>query len=170
MLKNMPFEVAKRRCKNSVGKMFSMESALVKKTFLRWFNQKFKRKFDKINSFQKFRYESKNPINWGKDKSVTSKFPMKLKPTNFKTPDDKIAFGYFLIRYKHKFLRNIYTDEQIKDSNHLKYVESYYEIVEEYIAICIGLLALLNNFNKTDFINLATEQFVEDKFAGDEIN
>ena len=63
MLKNMSFEVAKRRCKNSVGKMFSTESALVKKTFLRWFNQKFKRKFDKINSFQKFRYESKYPIN-----------------------------------------------------------------------------------------------------------
>ena len=36
--------------------------------------------------------------------------------------------------------------------------------------ICIGLLALLNNFNKSDFINLATELFVEDKFAGDEIN
>ena len=68
---------------------------------------------------------------------------MKLKPTNFETPDDKMAFGDFLIRYEHKFLRNIYT---------------------------IGLLALLNNFNKTDFINLATEQFVENKFAGDEIN
>ena len=136
---------------------------------MRWFHQKFKRKFDKINSFQKFRYESKNPINWGKDKSVICKFLMKLKPTNFKTPDDKMAFGDFLIRCEHKFLRNIYTDKQIIDSNHLKNVESYYEIVEEYIAICIVLLALLNNFNKTDFINLATEQFVEDKFAGDEL-
>ena len=95
---------------------------------------------------------------------------MELKLTNFKTPDDKMAFGDFLIRHEHTFLRNIYTDEQIKDSNHLKNLESYYEIVEEYIAICVGLLALLNNFNKTDFINLATEQFVENKFAGDEIN
>ena len=31
MLKNMAFEVAKRRCKNSIGQMFSFESALVKK-------------------------------------------------------------------------------------------------------------------------------------------
>ena len=67
-------------------------------------------------------------------------------------------------------MRTIYTDQQIKDSNHLKDLESYYKIFEEYISICIGLLALLNNFNKNDFINLATEQFVEDKFAGDEIN
>ena len=88
MLKDMAFEVAKRRCKNIIGQMFSIESALVKKTFLRWFNQKFKRIIDKINSFQKFRCESKNPINWGKYKSVICKFPMKLKPTNFKTLDD----------------------------------------------------------------------------------
>ena len=82
-----------------------------------------------------------------------------------------MAFGDFLFCYKHKFLRNIYTDEQIKDSNLLKNLESYHEIVEEYIAICIGILALLNNdFNKNYFINLATEQFAEDKFAGDENN
>ena len=52
-LKDMAFEVAKRRCKNSIGKMFSIESALIKKTLLRWFNQKFKRQFNKINPIQK---------------------------------------------------------------------------------------------------------------------
>ena len=31
-------------------------------------------------------------------------------------------------------------------------------------------IGIINNFNKNDFINLATKQFVEDKFAGDEIN
>ena len=31
MLKDMAFEVAKRRCKNSVGQMLSTESGLVKK-------------------------------------------------------------------------------------------------------------------------------------------
>ena len=35
MIKDMAFEVAKRRCKNSIGKMFSIESALVEKTLLR---------------------------------------------------------------------------------------------------------------------------------------
>ena len=53
MLKDMAFEVAKRRCKNSVKKMFSIESALIKKTLLRRFNQKFKRQFNKINPIQK---------------------------------------------------------------------------------------------------------------------
>ena len=43
MLKDMAFEVSKRKCKNSVGQMFSIESALVKKTLLKWFNAKSKR-------------------------------------------------------------------------------------------------------------------------------
>ena len=33
----------------------------------------------------------------------------------------------------------------------------------------ICLLALLNNFNKNEFINLANEEFVEDKFVGDDV-
>ena len=95
--------------------------------------------------------------------------PLKVEPTNFKTPDDEMSFGDFVIHCEHKFLRNIYTNEQIKDSYHLKDFESYYEIFEEYIAICAGLLALLNKFNRNDFINSAVQNFVEDKFYGDEI-
>ena len=114
ILKDMSFEVAKRRCKNSIGQMFSIESALVKKTLLKWFNQKFKRQFDKINPIKKLRYESENLINWKKDKCVICKFPIKLEPTNFQTPDDEMSFGDFVIRYELKFLRNIYTEKQIK--------------------------------------------------------
>ena len=63
MLKDMAFEVSKRKCKNTVGQMFSIESALVKKTLLKWLNAKFKRQFDKINPIQKLRFEIQNPIN-----------------------------------------------------------------------------------------------------------
>ena len=94
---------------------------------------------------------------------------MKLEPTNHLTPDNKMTFGDFVITYEHKFLRNIYTTEQIKQSDHIKNLESCYEIFQEYIQICIGLLALLNNFNRHDFINYATEEFVEERFLGDDI-
>ena len=80
-----------------------------------------------------------------------------------------MCFADFVLCYEHKFLRDIYTKEQIKGSHHVKDLESYCEIFEQYILTCIGLLALPNNFNRNDFINLATEEFVEDKFAGNEI-
>ena len=165
----MAFEVSKRKCKNSVGQMFSIESALVKKTLLKWFNAKFKRQFDKINPIQKLRFESQNPINWKRDKCVICKFPMKLEPTNYMTPDNEVTFVDFMIRFEHKFLRNVYTTEKIEQSDHIKNLESYYEIFKDYIMICTGLIALLNNFNRHNFINLATKEFVEERFAGDDI-
>ena len=94
---------------------------------------------------------------------------MKLEPTNHTTPDNEMTFGDFIIRYEHKFLQNIYTTEQIEQSDHIKNVESYYEIFKDYIMICIGFIALLNNFNRKDFINLPTKEFVEERFVGDDI-
>ena len=137
----MAFEVSKRKCENNVGQMFSIESASVKKALLKWFNAKFKRQFEKINPVQKLRFESQNPIDWKRDKCVICKFPMKLDLTNHTTPDND-----FIIRYEHKSLRNIYTTEQTEQSDRIKNLESYYYIFKNYIMICIGLIALLNNF------------------------
>ena len=53
MLRDVAFEVTKRKCKNNLGQMFSIECALVKKTLLKWFNMKFKRQFEKLNPFKK---------------------------------------------------------------------------------------------------------------------
>ena len=119
MLKDMVFEFSKRKHENSIGKMFSIESALVKKTLLKWFIKKFKQQFDKINPMKKLRYETENPVDWKKDKCVICKFPLKIQPTNFKTPDDNMSFVDFVIRYEHKFLRNIYTEKEIRDSHHV---------------------------------------------------
>ena len=92
---------------------------------------------------------------------------MKLESTNHIMPDNEMTFGDFIIRYEHKFLRNIYTTEQIEQSDHIKNIEIYYEIFKDYIIICTDLIALLNNFNRNDFINLPTEEFVEERFADD---
>ena len=114
----------------------------------------------KLNPVQKLRLEIQNPINWKRDKCVICKFPMKLKPTNHTTSNNELTFDDFIIRYEHKFLRNIYTTEQIEQSD---------QIFKENIMICIGWIALLNNFNRDNFINLATKEFVEERFAGDDI-
>lgn len=59
---------------------------------------------------------------------------------------------------------------QLNKSDQINNLKNYYEIFDKYVNICIGLLVLLNGFNRHDFINYATEEFVEDTFAGDYIN
>ena len=58
MLKDTAYEVSRRKSKSSLGQMFSIESALVKKTLLKWFNLKFKRVFDKMKPHEKQRFEA----------------------------------------------------------------------------------------------------------------
>ena len=102
-------------------------------------------------------------MKWNEDKCVICKFPLKLTPTSYVTPDNEMTFADF-IRYEHKFLRNIYTVEQLQQSEHIKTLKNYYYIFEKYIQICIGLLALLNSGNRNHFLNDSTEDFAEEKF------
>ena len=104
MLKDCANKVSKRQCKNSLGQMFSVESALVKKTLLKWFNTKFKRTFTEIKPIAKIRFESENKIDWPKDKCVICKFPMRLEPNNSQTPNSAMTYGDFVIRFEHTFL------------------------------------------------------------------
>ena len=130
ILKPIAFDFGKRGCKNTIRQMFYIESALVKKTLLKWFNKKFPPQFKLISPIQKIRYKKQNLVNWKTDKCLICRFPLRVEPKNFKTPDDEISFRDFVIRYEHKFLRNINANEQIKESHHLKDLESCYEIFE----------------------------------------
>ena len=168
MLKDCAKEVSKSQCKNSLGQLFSIESALVKKTLLKWFNTKFKRTFTENKPIAKIRFESENKIDQQKDKCVTCKFPMRLEPTNSQTPNSAMTYGDFVIRFEHTFLHNIYTEQQLCLAEHIKNVQNYYEFFQEYIQICIGLLALLNSNRSDNFINDEVENFVEEESA-DEI-
>ena len=58
MLKDCASKVSRKQCKNSLGQMFLVENALVKKTLLKGFNAKFKRTFTVIDPITKMRFEA----------------------------------------------------------------------------------------------------------------
>ena len=120
MLKDCANEVSRRQCKNSLGQMFSVESALVKKTLLKWFNTKFKRTFIVIDPITKMRFEAANKIDWQKERSVISKFPMKLEPTSSQMSDSTMTYGDFVIRFEHTFLQNIFSEQQLCSADQIK--------------------------------------------------
>ena len=120
-----------------------------------------------INPFDKFRYERNFRIDWQSDKCVICKFQLKVEPTNYQTPDDDdMAFGNFIIRYKHRFFRNIYTKEQINYSPDIKDLQSYYETFQKFIHISIRLISMLNHYNKKFTVNYV----VQDIFNNDSID
>ena len=78
------------------------------------FNRKIKSQHLQIGILTKNQYEKKNPINWKTDKCWLCKLPLNVDPTSYDTPNNEMSYGDFYIRYEHKFLRNIYFNEQIK--------------------------------------------------------
>ena len=117
-LKDIATNVTKRKCKNTMNQMFCIESSSVKKTFLDSFNKKYRTQYLEISTFVKMQYERNNPENWRDDQCVLCKMSVRVEPTNFKTPDDEMTCGDFVIRFEDKFIRNIYTSEPIKESHH----------------------------------------------------
>ena len=114
-------------------------------------------------------YERNNPVNWKNDKCVLCKLPLRVEPTSFTTPDYEMNYGDFIIRFEHKCMRNIYTFNQIKESHHLENLEDYDEMYQKFVSVSIGLLSVLNNYNKNDEINTEVSDFIEESYANDTI-
>ena len=115
-------------------------------------------------------YERNNPVNWRDDKCVLRKMPLRIDPTNFKMPDNEMTYRDFVIRFEHKFIRNIYTSEQIKESLNLETLGNYYETCQKLVSVSICLLSIFNNYDKNDEINTKVSDFVEENFADDSID
>ena len=92
---------------------------------------------------------------------------MKLEPTNYLASECQMTFGDFIIRYEHKFCETF-----IQPNNFLNHIESLkncYQLVIQYTEICIGFLAFLNSCDRYNFINDATEEFVDEKFPDEDL-
>ena len=48
-LRDAPYEVDSRKCKNAIAKMFTIENAFVKKMLIDWFNKEFRSQYLEID-------------------------------------------------------------------------------------------------------------------------
>ena len=94
-LRDAALEVNARQCKNALRQMFTVKTAFVKKTLMEMFNKKFKSQYLKIDILIKNQFERENPIDWKNDKFVIYKMPLKIDPTNHKTPNNELTYGDF---------------------------------------------------------------------------
>ena len=160
MMRDYAKVAAQRKYKNSLGEMFSVELAMVKKTLLKWFNTKYKRNFLVVNPVEKLKYETKHKIDMQKSRCTICQFSLKLNITEYDNP--QMTYGDYIVRFEYKFLRNIFEEEDIHGQ--IRNLKEYYDFFKHYINVCIGLLSFLNG-NCRHFINDSVEEFVENEFS-----
>ena len=71
-------------------------------------------------------YEANSPIKWETDLCSLCKFPLKIEPLGPHVQNTKMSYGDFYIRDEHKFLRNIFSKEQLATSPEISTLENYY--------------------------------------------
>ena len=67
-----------------------------------------------IDHKEKVTYEAFNPINWKKTKCVICNFPLIINAKGPNVPANEMSYTDFYIRYEHKFLINIYSNEELE--------------------------------------------------------
>ena len=123
--------------------MFSVELCFVKQAVLSWFNKKVKSQHLEIDLSRKNKYEKDHPINWNSDKCLICNFPLKIDLIGLDVPNNEMSYGDFCIWYEHKFLRNIYSKEQLESAPQMKILQEYYKTFQKFIKICVSFQSVL---------------------------
>ena len=99
-------------------------------------------------------------------KCVICKMPLKIETANHNMPNPKMSYDDFFIRFEHKFLRNIYSDEETRQSPQICTLEKYYETYQKFIKISIILLSIFgSNMNQDeDQFDLDLKDFLQEKY------
>ena len=134
-----------------------------------WFNKKTKSQHLEIDLLTKNKYEKDYSINWESDKCHICNFPLKIGPIGPDIPNNEMSYGDFFIRYEHKFLRSIYSKEQLESSPKIKTLKGYYKTFKKFIKICVSLQSVLVshvNFDDSDDHDHELQDFLRNNCAG----
>ena len=112
-------------------------------------------------------YENKNKFCWSQERKCTiCKMPLRPVFSSPNTPNNEMYYGDFIIRYEYKFLRNVFSQEQLETSTELKSLEAYYEAFEKFVYFAIQIYRLLNSFNaRLRDLSVDVREFIETNFS-----
>ena len=89
---------------------------------MKWFNSKFKIGNKQLSNEVKRNYEVKNPINWETDHCCICTFSLEINLTTSDATKEKMSYSDFVIVKEHKFLINIFSEDELSSSDALKNV------------------------------------------------
>ena len=147
-LRDCALSVASKRNKLVISEMFCTELKFASDCLMKWFNSKFKIGNMQLSNKVKRNYEVKNPINWEIDCCCTCTFPLEINPTMSDATKGKMSYSDFVIVKEHKFLRNIFSEDELSPSDALKNICSYHENFSQFLKIVVHLQQSLNSIKK----------------------
>ena len=139
-LRDCALATNKKSNKLAISEMFCTEIKFATSCLLKWYQSKYKNFELSIDSKKEF--EQENPIQWENGECVICRFPLGTNPTSF--GNEKMSYGDFIIKKEHMFLRNIFSEDELKKSAALCSFESFHKHFIEFLEIVIFMEEGLN--------------------------
>ena len=131
--------------------MFSTELKFASDCLINWFNLKFKKQNLELSNEKRRAFEIENPIDWKNDNCKICNFPLHINPTTFDVEKEKMSYGDFIIKKEHKFLRNIFSKEELMSSDAIKNLQSFHENFSKFLQVVVYLqnsIKLIEDFSE----------------------
>ena len=143
-LRDCALNVSTKPKKIAISEMFSTELKFASDCLLKWFNAKFKSQYITLNKDAKRKYEVEIPLNKEKERCCICTFPTEINPTMWDATKEQTSYADFIIQKEHKFLRNIFSEEEIPSTRALKDISTFYERFTKFLHISIYLQNVIN--------------------------
>ena len=158
-LRNCLLSVATKRRKIAISEMFTIELKFAGDYLMKWFNAKFKSQNVVLSNDVKKKYEIENPINWQTERCCIFIFPIEINPTMSDATKDNMSYSDFTIYKEHKFLRNIFSKEELSATSALRDFSTYHENFAKFLRITIYLQNSINTIQ--EFFDCPHEELVD---------
>ena len=166
-LKDCALAVYARNSKIAVSEMLTTELKLAADCLLGWFNAKFKSNNLELSNSPKRKCETENPINWSRDRCCICTFPLKTNATKFDADNKTMSYVDFIIFKEHKFLKNIFSSEELTTATNLKDLKTYHQTFVKFLKIVIILQNALNTYEEFSKCTIEDlHNFCRDNCAG----
>ena len=165
-MKDAATKVFNREKTTALSELFTIELKFTIDTLVNWFNSVINRNFLELNDFQKRAFIEKNPLNLSKTTCCICGFMLSfsLRKGPERTLNLMTWLG-FIVQQGYLFIKNIYSQEYIENTDNLKTLEDFYGSFE----YCLEVVTLLKNenfrspdINKTGKLKDFFEMYCED--------
>lgn len=70
--------------------------------------------------------QRENSIDWSRDRCRICSFPLEIHATKFDADNQTMSYDNFIIFKEHRFLRNIFSSEELALTDRLKDLKTYH--------------------------------------------
>ena len=92
-------------------------------------------------------YEIEHLINWQQDRCCLWPFPLEIRKTSYDVNGKLMSYSDFIIFKGHKFLRNIFSSDELAKTNSLKELKTFRE---KFVSFLKTVVFLQNAFNTSE--------------------